>query len=502
MGSIFSGGSGGAGDATEAKQDTAQAAIDKIPKSDSTVSWNATALGAINAEVDTALNTVIPASNTANSANDVLLDQLAPRIPGAGTIATTADLVSAGTIDFNATTKNSIQTAATASLTADNLDHLSLTTDGANNYPNTVAAGTVLAKIISKVAAGATPSGFDNTTDSLEALSDKLGTPLIYEGTLTTSSATGPADTVAGGLFPTGHFNGCILVIAAGTYIYENAIIDVFTTTTGVFTLRSALTTAPGLVKYAILPRPNDVNISLVTHNLDHLAGLTDGANNYPNTVVNGSILAKLMTKTAAGGDITDFDNTTDSLEAIADVAIAIKAKTDLMSLPKYHKDFWCAAPTNTAVITTPGAEWALPNVVVPAAGTAEGLPAGATCVVAHLLLMFDPLNTSAAANYIETSGDGIYFKISTETHYAHLVAYESVAGDWHALASSFSPGQAIEGVVNLVNATYGVTVTGEGTYNILSPETTESLAKAITAHGATMVLKNLRVGLRLYYTV
>jgi hypothetical protein len=54
--------------------------VGKIPKSDSTVSWNTTALAAINAEVDTALNTAIPVSNTVGSVNDVLLDQLAPQI--------------------------------------------------------------------------------------------------------------------------------------------------------------------------------------------------------------------------------------------------------------------------------------------------------------------------------------------------------------------------------------------------------------------------------------
>jgi hypothetical protein len=46
------------------------AELAKVPKSDSTVSWNATALAAINAEVDTALNTAIPGSPTANSVNE------------------------------------------------------------------------------------------------------------------------------------------------------------------------------------------------------------------------------------------------------------------------------------------------------------------------------------------------------------------------------------------------------------------------------------------------
>jgi hypothetical protein len=46
------------------------AELAKVPKSDGTVSWNATALAAINAEVDTALNTAIPDSPTANSINE------------------------------------------------------------------------------------------------------------------------------------------------------------------------------------------------------------------------------------------------------------------------------------------------------------------------------------------------------------------------------------------------------------------------------------------------
>jgi hypothetical protein len=56
------------------------AEIAKIPKSDAAVTWNATALASINAEVDTALNTAVPASNTANSVNDLLLDQLTPEL--------------------------------------------------------------------------------------------------------------------------------------------------------------------------------------------------------------------------------------------------------------------------------------------------------------------------------------------------------------------------------------------------------------------------------------
>jgi hypothetical protein len=46
------------------------AELAKVPKSDGTASWNATALAAINAEVDTALNTAIPGSPTSDSINE------------------------------------------------------------------------------------------------------------------------------------------------------------------------------------------------------------------------------------------------------------------------------------------------------------------------------------------------------------------------------------------------------------------------------------------------
>ncbi len=48
------------------------AELAKVPKSDAAVTFNATALGSINAEVDTALNTIVPASPTAGSLNDML----------------------------------------------------------------------------------------------------------------------------------------------------------------------------------------------------------------------------------------------------------------------------------------------------------------------------------------------------------------------------------------------------------------------------------------------
>jgi hypothetical protein len=54
------------------------------------VTFDVTDTDAINAAVDTAFNTAIPETNTADSLNDIVLDQLAPRLPGSGTITTGA----------------------------------------------------------------------------------------------------------------------------------------------------------------------------------------------------------------------------------------------------------------------------------------------------------------------------------------------------------------------------------------------------------------------------
>lgn len=69
--------------------DEIMAELAKIPKSDSNVSWNATALGAINAEVDTALNTAIPGSPTADSINERIVNMEGTAIPAIKTVVDT-----------------------------------------------------------------------------------------------------------------------------------------------------------------------------------------------------------------------------------------------------------------------------------------------------------------------------------------------------------------------------------------------------------------------------
>lgn len=89
--------------------DEIMAEIAKIPKSDSNVSWNATALAAINAEVDGALNTAIPGSPTADSINERIVNMEGTAIPAIKTVVDTIqadtdllDDVSGGLADIHA----------------------------------------------------------------------------------------------------------------------------------------------------------------------------------------------------------------------------------------------------------------------------------------------------------------------------------------------------------------------------------------------------------------
>lgn len=161
------------------------------------------------------------------------------------------------------------------------------------------------------------------------------------------------------------------------------------------------------------------------------------------------------------------------------------------------YKDIWCTAQLDNVTITTAGADKDFPDVVVAAQGSARGLPLGAVVTEAYLLMMFDLLDTSAAANYIKTASDDIRVMIDGQAWTDAPIAWTSVAGDWYTPASGMSS-QVIIGAANVLLATYGVTTTGVGTYHVGSDET--ACTKAIESQGATLAFKNLRTGLRLYY--
>ena len=74
---------------------------------------------------------------------------------------------------WNATAQTTIQTKAAAALSADNLDHLLLLDGATQKYPEQAVTDSILAKMLVK-ADPAVLSEYDNSTDSLEAISDKI----------------------------------------------------------------------------------------------------------------------------------------------------------------------------------------------------------------------------------------------------------------------------------------------------------------------------------------
>ncbi len=342
-----------------------------------------------------------------------------------------------------------IQSLVAAALVADNLDHLLSLTDGAssNLAAANVVDGSIIAKLASKTALGAAPENFDCTTDSQEMISDKLG---AYTG----DGGVGADDSV-------------------------KAELDLIKAVTD--------------VALAAADIQNECEDALEGEKLDLLLAATDGAASTlaAANVTDGSIIAKLASKTANGAAPENFNCTTDSLEAIS----------DRISGVKHILDVWATGTvSNTAVLlTTAGADMDFPDVVVAAAGSVRGVPTGATVVEAYLLMMFDCLDTSGAANYIKTAGDDIRVMIDGQAWNNAPIAWTSTIGDWYTPASGMSS-QVIIGAANVVLATYGVTTTGAGTYHVGTDESVA--AKGLESQGATLIMKNIKTGLRLVYTL
>lgn len=133
----------------------------KVPKSDGTSSWNATALAAINAECDTAISDA--------------------------SLATAAELAkvpkSDGTASWNATALAAINSEVDTSMVTYGLDHLV----SAAVADTDVADNSIIAKFADSTAVTADYTNYDWTTDSLRAIRDHIG-----DGTnLTEAGGTG-----------------------------------------------------------------------------------------------------------------------------------------------------------------------------------------------------------------------------------------------------------------------------------------------------------------------
>lgn len=439
----------------------------------------------VNTEVDTALNTAIPAAPTAISNNALMKGQLVYFAPVTSSADTThfvsSVMIGYGTDFFTGWTAYVVWDAggagnapqgeyraitdyvtATGTFTLGAASTQLAATDivllvhpflaGLGLIGDTEAAGAVtttdtmmayVKQLVTNSEAVKATIGLINTAAATGAVTDtdlamayikqivtdvialNAANPAIMAtGTFTTSSTTVPRDT--GRTEAEDYWNGCIIIPLTGDAALQPRVIADYTTTNDVFTLETPFTAAPGTVAYVIVP--------------------------------------------ANSGSKT------------------------------FYKDIWCTAQTNNVAIHAAAGviDLDFPNVVVAAAGSARGLPLGAIVTEAYLLMMFDLLDDSAAANYLDASKD-IRVKLSTEAHWAEApVAFTSVAGDWYTLASGMSS-QVIIGAADVV-ATYGVQTAGSGaaTYNIGSDQTEN--ATALTALASHLQMKNLRTGLRIYY--
>ena len=224
-------GDGGAddNDSVKADLDLMQVITAKIPLSDGTVSFNSTALAAIEAEAIDAieadsLNLLMSAADgtgafPASVANDSALAKILAMDNGG--VATTADYSNAtmslealnidldalitaialvpqsgGTTSFNATALTAIEGEATDAIEADLLNLFISVADGTDPAPASVVEDSILAKIMGDDAT-AVATTFDNQTDSLEALGVKTEQIAGADGVATFPAAAEAANAVS-----------------------------------------------------------------------------------------------------------------------------------------------------------------------------------------------------------------------------------------------------------------------------------------------------------------
>jgi hypothetical protein len=218
------------------------------------------------------------------------------------------------------------------------LEKLTSAADGTDEYPAAVANDSVFAKILSKSNPAASNS-YNNTTDSLEALSDAIAyiknNLVVATGTFTTSSATVPADTTLGASKTTNdYYKGCILMPLTGDCAFQPRKIVGYTGTTGVFTIdtETPFTAATGAVTYVVLAAVKDTGLNTIV----------------PASPVAGS-LYDILSK-AAGGNT--FDKATDSLEALSE-AIAANAAKLTQSAGLYLVGTCTTGASTTAIAST-----------------------------------------------------------------------------------------------------------------------------------------------------
>ncbi len=151
--------------------------------------------------------------------------------------------------------------------------------------------------------------------------------------------------------------------------------------------------------------------------------------------------------------------------------------------------DFWSAPANIITVVLAPVVNIPLPDIVV------AGLPTGLTIQRVALTMTARALNnTSAADNYINAANKTLRIKPAAAGWGAAVVGITFANASLYVKASAKEAGPVIIGAANL-----SATVTGNGTYNVRSDQTT--WGEALVALANSLELYDIQVGLRVFYS-
>lgn len=212
------------------------------------------------------------------------------------------------------TSGETVNTAAAAALTALNLDELMQSAAEGTN----IADNSVIAKLVSKEST-ADWDDFVNTTDSLEANRDNIGTlgaALTDLGGMSTAMKA-EVESEANDALVDERLDHLVAVADGDDPVNGSIIADLASSSatsdwsTYVNTTESLQAIKDGAATLADINA--EVDTAIETYKLDHLIAVADG-----DDPVNGSIIAD-MCSLSATSDWSTFVNTTDSLQAIRD---------------------------------------------------------------------------------------------------------------------------------------------------------------------------------------
>ena len=225
-------------------------------------------------------------------------------------------------VTWNSTALASIEAECTDAIEADGLDHLCQLDGATNKYPENAVDDSIIAKILVK-SDPAVISNYDNSTDSLEAIADTIA--LIPQSGGTTSwNATALAaieaeceDALEGENLD--HLSKVAVDTNLETTNHDNSTLGYILAKVNVTNFDRTTDSLEALgEQVADAQQQSNVTTAIAADDLDHLLELDGTTQKYPENCVNDSIIAKMLCK----GDpatISTYDCTTDSQEMLSD---------------------------------------------------------------------------------------------------------------------------------------------------------------------------------------